>query len=308
MRRGSPLNWIFPFAPVHEGRARTKCGKVDPVLVFEPTGCNRRSSGPMNFKHYFPTFRTRWRFLRESLSAVGPRHRVLHIGCGEGDHDRLIKRFADELVACDLNHADVEHARSVNADVSGIEYRIEDATALSLPGASFDTVVCMEVIEHVSEPRKLLSEIARVLKPDGYAILTCPSEAFPVTYDPVNYLLAPFAKHVSFGAYGYGHDWLVREDVLRSWISDAHLETLRAQRLTGWLSAATECYWLGMVQKVAKVNSSNTGESGGRGVRPSSDKEPCGVALVDALVAADARMQRGQRSVGLGYLLQRAEH
>ncbi|HET9931340.1 MAG TPA: class I SAM-dependent methyltransferase, partial [Polyangiaceae bacterium] len=162
----------------------------------------------MNFKHYFPTFRTRWRFLRECLSEVGHRQRALHIGCGEGDHDRLIKRFADELVACDLNQADVEHARAVNADEPGIEYRVEDATALSFADLSFDTVVCMEVIEHVSDPRKLLAEIARVLKPEGRAILTCPSEAFPVTYDPINYLLAPFDKHVSFGAYGYGHDWL----------------------------------------------------------------------------------------------------
>lgn len=259
----------------------------------------------MNFKHYFPTFRTRWRFLEASLAEIGHRGSALHIGCGEGDHDRLIKRFADELVACDLNEADVAHARRVNASTSGIEYRVEDATALSFADASFDIVVCMEVIEHVSDPRRLLAEIARVLKPEGRAILTCPSERFPLTYDPINYALARFDKHLSFGAYGYGHDWLVREDTLREWLLAARLVPVRDRHLTGWLAAATECYWLGLVQKLAKPNAGNSGRSRQRGVRPSSDREPVGVSLVDALVAADAGLQRGSRSVGLGYLLKR---
>jgi ubiquinone/menaquinone biosynthesis C-methylase UbiE len=260
----------------------------------------------MNFKHYFPTFRARWLFLERALSEVGFVQRALHIGCGEGDHDRLIKRYANELVACDLNAADVEHARTVNRDIPGIEYRVEDATALALPDASFDTVVCMEVIEHVSDSRKLLSEIARVLAPNGRVILTCPSERFPITYDPINFVLAPLHAHVPFGAYGYGHDWLVREEALKLWFAEAGLAAVREEHLTGWLASATECYWLGFVQLLAKANAGNSAGNKRRGVRPSSDREPLGVGLVDSLVSADAALQRGSRSVGLGYLLQRA--
>ncbi|MFZ5892373.1 MAG: class I SAM-dependent methyltransferase [Myxococcota bacterium] len=259
----------------------------------------------MNFKHYFPTFRTRWRFLNSSLSEVGHRERALHIGCGEGDHDQLIKRFATRLVACDLNADDVEYARSANAAIAGIEYRVEDATALSLPAASFDTVVCMEVIEHVSDPRALLAEIVRVLAPGGRVILTCPSEKFPLTYDPINYALERFHTHLPFGAYGYGHNWLVNPSTLADWFSEARLNVLREERLTGWLASAPECYWLGLVQKVAKANSANNAHAKKRGLRPSSAREPFGVAVVDAFVSLDAAVPRGSRSVGLGYVLER---
>lgn len=259
----------------------------------------------MNFKHYFPTFRTRWLFLRSALDEIGHVGRTLHIGCGEGDHDGLLKQHTEELVACDLNAGDVEHARAVNQHLTGIEYRVEDATALSLPDAHFDAVVCMEVIEHVGDPHRLLTEIARVLVPGGKAILTCPSERFPLTYDPLNFALALFHTHVPLGAYGYGHNWLVQEDTLDQWLNDANLIRIRQQHLTGWLAGAAECYWLGLAQRAMKANAGNSKETNGHGVRPTSDQEPPGVSLVDAFVAIDAALQHKRRSVGLGYVLAR---
>src|SRR5262249_6187895 len=163
--------------------------------------------------HYFPTFRTRWLFLEQALSDLGRVPRILHVGCGEGDFDHGIRLHCDRLTACDLNEHDVDHARSVNAGL-GIDYRVADATAMTFDDASFDAIVCMEVIEHVGQPEQLLSEIARVLVPGGRAILTCPSERFPVTYDPINFALAPLKKHVPLGAYAFGHEWLVREETL----------------------------------------------------------------------------------------------
>jgi SAM-dependent methyltransferase len=45
---------------------------------------------------------------------------------------------------------------------------------LPLKNASFDTVVCLEMLEYVTDPQKALSEIRRVLKPDGTLILSTP--------------------------------------------------------------------------------------------------------------------------------------
>lgn len=260
----------------------------------------------MSFKHYFPTFRARWLFLRRALFEMGRVRRALHVGCGEGDLDRLIKEGCDELVSCDVNEADVEHARALNRDVGGIEYRVEDGTALRFPNGSFDAVVCMEVIEHVPRPEALLSELARVVAPGGRVVMTCPSERFPLTYDPVNFVLAAAGKHLPIGAYAYGHEWLVKDEALRDWVARTDLRLLRAERLTGWVAAPLECYWAGLAQRAMKANARNDEARPRRGVRPSRSVEPRVVGLVDALVAADAAATRGrERSVGLGYVLER---
>ncbi|MWD26106.1 methyltransferase domain-containing protein [Aquicoccus sp. SCR17] len=47
-----------------------------------------------------------------------------------------------------------------------------DARHLDFPDDSFDVVVCMHVISVVPEPRRVMAEIARVLKPGGRAVIT----------------------------------------------------------------------------------------------------------------------------------------
>jgi SAM-dependent methyltransferase len=52
---------------------------------------------------------------------------------------------------------------------------LQDMTQSTLPSEKFDGAVCVEVIEHVSEDAKFLSEIARVLKPGGWLYMTTPN-------------------------------------------------------------------------------------------------------------------------------------
>lgn len=49
-----------------------------------------------------------------------------------------------------------------------------DVTRLDFPDRSFDIVVCNHVLEHVPDDRRAMSEIARVLRPDGWALLLVP--------------------------------------------------------------------------------------------------------------------------------------
>lgn len=270
----------------------------------------------MNFKLLLPTYRTRERFVREVLDARGepPLGRMLNVGAGEGDIDPTLASYANELESCDVNEDDVAHARALNADVPNVRYSVQNGEALGFSDASFDVITCLEVIEHVTQPTALLREIARVLRPGGAVILTCPSERFPVTYDPVNAALAKAGKHLSIGAYGYGHSWLVDAAELDGWLDEVGLHVHRKERLSGWLVGALECYWPGAMQRALKANAGNSARPGSASksdstgssrtvLRPSAEPPPF-LPLVDVLISLDRRVAASSgRSIGLGYVL-----
>jgi ubiquinone/menaquinone biosynthesis C-methylase UbiE len=97
---------------------------------------------------------------------------VLEVGCGEG---RLAHHLVTggprpmRFVACDLE------LTAIRTDLDGlIELRQASVYALPFEDASFDLVVCCEVLEHLREPRRGLAEVARVAK--QAAIVSTPRE------------------------------------------------------------------------------------------------------------------------------------
>jgi SAM-dependent methyltransferase len=99
--------------------------------------------------------------------------RILDVGAGVMPYYPLFADLASEYVGNDVE------ARPGLTSVSPIE-------ALDLPDASFDVVLCTQVLEHVRHPQKALGEIARVLKPGGYVLLTTHG-VYPHHPDPGDY-------------------------------------------------------------------------------------------------------------------------
>lgn len=89
--------------------------------------------------------------------------RILEIGAGPGNRLASLSRRGD-VVAIDLVPSVV--GQSV-ADGLNIEYRQMDAACLRFDTCSFDEVHAYDVLEHVEDIEKCLSEISRVLKPNG---------------------------------------------------------------------------------------------------------------------------------------------
>jgi 2-polyprenyl-3-methyl-5-hydroxy-6-metoxy-1,4-benzoquinol methylase len=275
----------------------------------------------LNYKLLLPTYRARYRWVLRTLDRVGRTAeigRMINVGCGEGDIDREFGRSSGDLVACDLNEGDVAHARALNADVAEIEYLVSDAQQLPFDDASFDVVCCLEVIEHVADPRACLRELARIVRAGGHVVLTCPSARFPLTYDPLNWLLSRVGTHVSVGAFGYGHDWLVREEELVCWAREAGLGLVDSVYLCKALAGLAEAYWPGFIQSVIKANAKNRRGATKRPVeapgalarvmpvaRPSRGNPPL-LGVVDAFIDADNRLfASSQVSLDLGFLFQR---
>lgn len=264
----------------------------------------------MNLKQLFPTYRTRFRYVERTLQEIcrDPAERILNIGSGEGEYDRMIAGFAHALDSCDINEEDVAFARELNCDQPHISYSVEDGHALGFPSAYFDVVTCIEVVEHVAEPTRLIGEIRRVLKPGGRAIITCPNHNYPIVYDPLNRAARELGLRLPVGAYGYGHTNLIREAELEAHLAAERFLVLRKQYLSRHLTGTLESYWPAAFQRLLKANSQNrTARTRRRFVLKPTLDEPPMVRLTDRLIDVDRRwFSHGTRSVGLGYLVEKA--
>lgn len=124
---------------------------------------------------------TPWhRMVRESVAESDlAGKKVLEIGCGRGGFACWMAGAAPRtsLTAADFSPTAVakgrEHAHS--AQLSNVDWCVADVQALPWANGAFDTVISCETIEHVPDPRKAVSELARVLRPGGRLFLTVPN-------------------------------------------------------------------------------------------------------------------------------------
>lgn len=105
--------------------------------------------------------------------ALPPAANVLEIGCGTGSMLRLLVRrggFDGTALGIEQSPVFVDAARRLAAEEGvgdRIEFRVGDAHHVEVPDAGFDAVIVNTVLSHVSEPRTVLGEVARVLRPGG---------------------------------------------------------------------------------------------------------------------------------------------
>lgn len=110
-----------------------------------------------------------------------PGDRVLDLGCGEGRHAiTAYLEGAVHIVGLDLSSNDLntakERFRDFAVDDENRSVAFLRASGLQLPfaDASFDKVICAEVLEHIPDCQSVLDEIRRVLKPGGVFAASVP--------------------------------------------------------------------------------------------------------------------------------------
>ncbi len=101
---------------------------------------------------------------------------VLDIGCGFGWFELFaLSRGAGSVTGIEISEADLTTART-HVDAANVRFQVGSAIDLPFDDASFDTIVCWEVLEHIpkhTEPRAF-AEIRRVLRPGGKLYLSTP--------------------------------------------------------------------------------------------------------------------------------------
>jgi len=125
---------------------------------------------------------------------------VVDLGCGPGGITVLL-RGNHHLIGLDSDRYYLR--RLVDPSIPAVQARAEH---LPLKNGSVSVIVAISLVEHVADHTAFFREVARVLEPDGYAVLQFPELRFPIephTKWPFLYVLNPTLQARILAATGY---------------------------------------------------------------------------------------------------------
>ena len=146
----------------------------------------------------------REKWLEQTLQKIPTGSRILDAGAGELNYKKFCKHL--KYVSQDFAQYDGKgNGRGLQTskwDQTRLDI-VSDITSIPEPDGSFDAVMCIEVLEHLPYPVDAMKELARLVRPGGYLVLTAPFNS--LTH------FAPYFFHPGYSRYFYEH-WLPRLD------------------------------------------------------------------------------------------------
>jgi SAM-dependent methyltransferase len=131
---------------------------------------------------YGPRHDYRESLMMRRLRPALPTGHVLNAGCGAGSFTLRLLDAGYRVTSVDASEPFVERvARLVRERGADAPVEVADLHALRFGDASFDAVVCGEVLEHLDDDATALGELARVLRPGGLLVVSVPAN--PWRYD-----------------------------------------------------------------------------------------------------------------------------
>lgn len=170
----------------------------------------------------------RAQFIMDNIETPNPR--ILDVGCGGGILAEALAQAGAQVTGIDLSLPSLEAARR-HAQAGGlqIDYRAiaAEQIAAEQPGA-FDAVACLEMLEHVPEPGKVIAACAQAVKPGGR-----------VFFSTINRSLFSLLAVILVGEYVLrllprgSHEYrkLIRPAELKAWASASGLQHVRSASL-----------------------------------------------------------------------------
>ncbi len=95
---------------------------------------------------------------------------LIDVGCGTGTLARALAGCVESYVGCDVVRYPgfPDGASFVKADLNHAPYPVAEASA--------DVVACVETIEHLENPRMVMRELVRIVRPGGLVLVTTPNQ------------------------------------------------------------------------------------------------------------------------------------
>jgi ubiquinone/menaquinone biosynthesis C-methylase UbiE len=107
---------------------------------------------------------------------LGPSMTVLDFAAGSCWLSRFLAQMRCETISCDVSHSALELGKElfrkhppINRPIAEPRFLCFDGHGIELPDESVDRIVCFDAFHHVANPREVLGELFRVLRPGGVA-------------------------------------------------------------------------------------------------------------------------------------------
>ena len=167
---------------------------------------------------------------------------VLDVGCGGGILAEAMARRGAKVTGIDLSEKALRvaqlHLLESRLEVQYEYVSVEDFAAAH--AGRFDVVTCMELLEHVPEPARMVAACARLVRPGGQVFFST------INRNPKSYLFAVIGAEYVLKLLPKGtHDYLrfIKPSELSRWSREAGLRT---DELIGMsYNPITRRYWLG---------------------------------------------------------------
>jgi ArsR family transcriptional regulator len=136
----------------------------------------------MQSEAFFSSAAGQWDRLREELFGPTSHLRALgglldpdlvvgDFGCGTGSVSRWLSDFCDRIIAVDASKEMLEAARQNLAGQKHVELRQGSLEKLPINDSELDVALMILVLHHLPEPKRVLAEAARTLKPGGRVLI-----------------------------------------------------------------------------------------------------------------------------------------
>ena len=137
-----------------------------------------------SYSEAFSWYKLRKSICRIFLDEVGNGKRVLEVGCYVGTNIRMLNKLLPASMDMEFRGIDISSKAILEAEEYSKKgemrnhfFEVGKAEDLKYDACVFDIVICTEVLEHLVDPNIAISEMYRVLKQGGCAIITTPNGA-----------------------------------------------------------------------------------------------------------------------------------
>jgi len=180
-------------------------------------------------------------FIKERVDLEGKK--VLDIGCGGGLLTEALSSLGADVIGIDASENTIgiakSHAKLINSNVTYMQNTVENFIAEN-EYAEFDVITCLEMLEHVPEPNKIIESCSQLLKPEGNAFFST------INRNPRSYLFAVIGAEYILNLLPKGtHEYtkFIKPSELNNWIRRTDLEHRETIGLS--YNPLTDQYWLG---------------------------------------------------------------
>jgi 2-polyprenyl-3-methyl-5-hydroxy-6-metoxy-1,4-benzoquinol methylase len=109
----------------------------------------------------------------EQTQLLRPQIKVVELGCGTGSLCQALYQQGIDIAGCDVSQVAIDHGQK---KYPHLNLSVVNAEQLPWQDGTCDAVLSFDVLEHLYDPDGHLTEVYRVLKPDGYYLFQTPNK------------------------------------------------------------------------------------------------------------------------------------